>query len=217
MRRDAVPSRLVLGGPLRISLLGGGRAGVAEKDQTWHGACSNCGQEDLLILGIPRRHSHASSRFSIQTPPSPIPNGLITSAPSFGSPVPPTLARPLPAFGRRPASSRISSASSCCPPPSALRRSAITGRSRRPRHDDSPGLMSERVCGACRRVRRSRLCHTRAPQARDDWRGSRLTKAHGIWPTRRAVIKGRATITPAGMMFDADAPGRGLISSPFRI
>src|SRR6516164_8634345 len=129
-----------------------------------------------------------------------------------------THARQLPpAIGRRPARSRISSASSYCPPPSAPRRSAITGRSRRPRHDDSPGLMSERVCGACRRVRRSRLCHTRAPQARDDWRGSRLTKAHGIWPTRRAVIKGRATITPAGMMFDADAPGRGLISSPFRI
>ena len=129
--------------------------------------------------------------------------------------------------------------------PSALRRSAITGRSktggqqeladeirelagRLPKAgsglasvggtgDPNAGLMSERVCGACRRVRRSRLCHTRGPQARDDWRGSRLTKAHGIWPTRRAVIKGRATITPAGMMFDADAPGRGLISSPFRI
>ena len=72
----------------------------------------------------------ASSRSSTRTPPLPIPNGLITSAPSFGSPVLLTLARPLPAFGRRPARSRISSASSCCPPPSALRRSAITGRSK---------------------------------------------------------------------------------------
>src|SRR5262249_46222490 len=58
------------------------------------------------------------------------PNAALASAPSFGSPVPPTLARPLPAFGRRPPRSRISSASSCCQPPSALRRSAITGRSR---------------------------------------------------------------------------------------
>jgi hypothetical protein len=58
MPRDARPSRLVLRRPLGISLLGGGRAGVAEKDQTWHSACLNCAQEDLLMLGIPRRHSH---------------------------------------------------------------------------------------------------------------------------------------------------------------
>jgi hypothetical protein len=58
-RRSATPFHLDwYWAGLRGFLLGFGRAGVAETDKTWHGACLICAQKDLLMLGIPRRYSH---------------------------------------------------------------------------------------------------------------------------------------------------------------
>jgi hypothetical protein len=68
------------------------------------------------------------SRCSTRTRPWPIPNGLITWAPSSVSPARPTTASPPPASGTHPAKSSISPASSCCPPLPAPKPSAIIGR-----------------------------------------------------------------------------------------